>query len=79
MATIPQPDGLDFQEWAAEVYDTFPLTMPMPVSEDAWRSWAVTAVSAFQVTGYTLPMPDLFATWQEWVRAFLFVYPQLGA
>lgn len=79
MATIPEPDGLTFERWSAAVYDTFPLTVPMPVAEAAWRGWAALTVSAFQVTGYTLPMPDLFDTWQEWVRAFLFVYPQLGA
>lgn len=79
MATIPEPDGLSFEEWAAEVYDTFPLTVPMPVPESAWRGWATAAVAAFKITGYTLPMPDGFLSWQEWVRAFLFVYPQLGA
>ena len=79
MATIPQPDGLTFPQWAARVYDTFPLTVPMPVGEPQWRSWARVVVAAFQVTGYTLPMPESFPSWQAWVRAFLFVYPQLGA
>jgi len=78
MAVIPQPDGLSFPMWAAQVYDAFPLTTPQPVPEDMWRFWATATVAAFQVTGYTLPMPEGFDTWQAWVRAFLFVYPQLS-
>lgn len=78
MATIPEPEGLTFERWSAQVYDTFPLTMPLPMPETRWKEWAVPAVAAFQVTGYTLPMPDNFPSWQAWVRAFLFVYPQLG-
>lgn len=78
MAVIPQPDGLDFPYWAAQVFDAFPATVPQPVPEAEWRVWATATVAAFQVTGYTLPMPEGFPDWRAWVKQFLFVYPQLG-
>jgi hypothetical protein len=78
MAVIPDPIELSFERWAASVYDTFPLTTPIPGPEDQWRLWASAVVAAFQVTGYTLPTPGQYQTWQSWAKQFLFVYPQKG-
>lgn len=78
MATIPNPGGLSFEFWAAQVYDTFPATVPLPAPEADWRPWARATCGALQVTAWTLPGPDLFQTWQEWAREFIFSYPNKG-
>lgn len=78
MATIPNPDGLSFEFWAAQVYDTFPATIPLPMPESEWRRFAYAMVGAFQVTGWTIPVPDLFKDWQAWVREVLLTYPNKG-
>ena len=78
MAVIPQPEGVDFQRWAAACYDTLPLTFPMPLPEDQWVLWASAAVAAFQVAGYQVPVPDGFTDWRAWAEEFLLVYPQTG-
>lgn len=78
MAIIPDPDGLTFERWSAQVYDTLPTTVPMPFPEEAWRDWAVVACAGFQVAGFSVPTPEGFETWQDWTREFALAYPNTG-
>ena len=67
--TIPQPQGLQFTEWAALVAEQLAtFAVPAPTDEKLWREWVEQLLQEPQL-GFT-PLPTGHSTWIDWASNF---------
>jgi hypothetical protein len=66
---FPQPDGMDFQPWAALVAEQLATYGVGPPQGNDWKTWAS---ALFYVPALTsIPSPEGFNDWRLWADRFL--------
>lgn len=67
--TIPQPQGLQFTEWGAQVAEQLAAyAIPTPTDEKSWRDWAEQLLQEPEL-GFA-PFPVGHSTWIDWASNF---------
>lgn len=65
IATLPQPQGLSFKDWASLLCEAFAeLGVALPPEEARWQDWACSLLYFPELA--TLPSPIGFNSWREW-------------
>ncbi len=69
---LPDPQGLDFNTWAARVTEQFAsYGIPEPFNESRWKDWACSLFAANALTQKDIPSPQGFTDWRQWASRFL--------
>lgn len=65
------PTEIDFMDWSRSLYIDLPhLQIPLALSEDAWKEWAVLLCDLNQLSP-NIPIPYTYDDWREWAHYFL--------
>lgn len=71
VAPIPQPQGMTFQAWGAQVAEQLSaFGIGAPPDEDSWKLWVCALFYVPELTSLNVPSPEGFSDWRLWASRF---------
>lgn len=68
---LPQPQGLLFSDWAAQVAEQLSQYGVSGPNSDDWKTWACALFYVPQLAGQNIPEPHGFTDWSSWASRFI--------